>query len=146
MIRPADWLFIDTSAFIALHDASDRHHEAAKSFFTPERIRDLKVQLVTTNFVFSEVYSYFCKTHADAIAVGTYIRESKVLRYIRADPADEEAAWQLAQKYHDKDFSFVDCLSFVVMSRIGCNKAFTFDSHFGQMGFEMLPAVTQQRR
>ncbi|MDK2930884.1 MAG: hypothetical protein PWR07_1015 [Bacillota bacterium] len=28
------------------------------------------------------------------------------------------------------------------MSRIGCNKAFTFDSHFGQMGFEMLPAVT----
>ena len=41
---------------------------------------------------------------------------------------------------------FVDCLSFVIMSRIGCNKAFTFDSHFGQMGFEMLPAVPRQRR
>lgn len=29
---------------------------------------------------------------------------------VRPDPADEEAAWQLAQKYRDKAFSFVDCL------------------------------------
>lgn len=139
MKRSAEWLFIDTSAFIALHDASDRHHEAAKGFFTPARIRELRVQLVTTNFVFTEVYSYFCRTHADAVAVGTYIRESKALRYVHAGPADEEAAWELARKYLDKDFSFVDCLSFVIMSRIGCRKAFTFDSHFQQMGFEMLP-------
>lgn len=146
MTCPTEWLFIDTSAFIALHDRDDRYHEAAKDFFTPERIRDLKVQLITTNFVFCEVYSYFRKCHADAIAVGTSIRESKVLRYIRADAADEEAAWKLAQKYHDKDFSFVDCLSFVIMSRIGCQKAFTFDSHFKQMGFEMLPLVVSKRR
>lgn len=138
-MRSEEWLFIDTSAFIALHDASDRYHKAAKGFFTPDRLRELKVQPVTTNFIFSEVYSYFCRTHADAVTVGTSIRESKVLRYIHADPADEEAAWQLAQKYQDKDFSFVDCLSFVIMSRIGCHKAFAFDSHFRQMGFETLP-------
>ncbi len=138
-MRSAEWLFIDTSAFIALHDAGDRHHEAAKGFFTPDRIRELKVQLVTTNFVFSEVYSYFCRNHADAVAVGTYVRESRVLRYIHVDSADEEAAWELARKYRDQDFSFVDCLSFVIMSRIGCKKAFAFDSHFQQMGFQMLP-------
>ena len=27
-----------------------------------------------------------------------------------------------------------------MMSRLGCRKAFAFDSHFRQMGFEMLPA------
>ncbi len=138
-----EWPFIDTSAFIALHDASDRYHEAARAFLTPERLRDLKVRPVTTNFVFAKVYSYFCKSHADAAAVGTYIRESKILPYVRPDSADEEAAWQLAQRYRDKDFSFVDCLSFVVMSRIDCNKAFTFDSHFRQMGFEILPGTTR---
>lgn len=139
MRRSGDWLFVDTSAFIALYDASDRHHEAAKDFFTPDRIRALGVQLVTTNFVFAEVYAYFCRDHGDAITVGRYIRESKILRYLRPDPADEEAAWKLAQEYHDKDFSFVDCLSFVIMSRLGCRKAFTFDSHFRQMGLQMLP-------
>lgn len=146
MMRPAEWLFIDTSAFVAMYDAGDKYHEAAKGFFTPENMRDLKVRLVTTNYVFAEVYSYFCRAHEDAIAVGAYIRESKVLRYIRAEPADEEAAWELAQKYHDKDFSFVDCLSFAIMSRIGCIKAFTFDSHFGQMGLEMLPDMTRGQR
>ncbi|NPV70671.1 MAG: PIN domain-containing protein [Firmicutes bacterium] len=139
MIRSTDSLFIDTSAFIALYDASDRHHEAAKDFFTAERIRALRVQLVTTNFVFAEVYTYFCRDHGRATIVGRHIRESKILRYLRPGPADEDAAWNLAQEYHDKDFSFVDCLSFVVMSRLGCRKAFAFDSHFRQMGFDMLP-------
>lgn len=146
MIPSAEWLFVDTSAFIALYDAGDRYHQAAKNFFTPEHIRDLKVQMLTTNFVFSEVYAYFCKAHEDAMTIGAAIRESKALRYIRSEPADEEAAWQLAQKNNDKDFSFVDCLSFAIMLRIGCNKAFAFDSHFGQMGFEMLPDVTRRRR
>ncbi|NPV53030.1 MAG: PIN domain-containing protein [Firmicutes bacterium] len=140
MTRLVEWLFVDTSAFIALHDASDRYHKMAKGFFTPERIRDLRVHLVTTSFVFAEVYSYFCKNHTDAIAVGSYIRDSKILRHIRPDLTDEEAAWQIAKKYNDKDFSFVDCLSFAIMFKIGCNKAFTFDSHFRQMGFEVFPS------
>lgn len=140
MTRPADWLFIDTSGFIALFDASDRHHEGAKAFFTPERIRSLRVQPVTTNFVFAEVYAYFCRDHGRAVIIGRHIRESRILRYIRPGVADEDAAWELAQQCSDKDFSFVDCLSFVIMSRLGCRKAFTFDSHFRQMGFEILPS------
>jgi predicted nucleic acid-binding protein len=82
MIRSAEWLFVDTSAFIALYDAGDMYHEATKSFFTPEHIRGLRVQMLTTSFVFSEVYAYFCKAHEDAIAVGAAIRESRVLRYM----------------------------------------------------------------
>ncbi len=35
---------------------------------------------------------------------------------------------------------------FVIMSRIGCRRAFIFDSHFRQMGFEMLPDIALQRR
>lgn len=139
MKDPAEWLFLDTSAFIALRDESDARHAAARDFFTPDRLRELRMRLVTTNYVFAEVYSYFCRDHAAAVAVGRAMRESKMLRLVHADPADEEAAWQLAQKYQDKDFSFVDCVSFVVMARLGCRKAFAFDAHFRQAGFETLP-------
>lgn len=139
VIRPPEWLFIDTSAFIALHDEDDAFHAAAVSFLTPETINRLHARLVTTNFVFAEVYAYFCRNHADAVAVGTYIRDSKILRYIRPDAADEEAAWEIARRYADKDFSFVDCLSFAVMRKLGCNRAFAFDSHFEQAGFALVP-------
>ncbi|MDI3281529.1 MAG: PIN domain-containing protein [Bacillota bacterium] len=131
---------MDTSAFIALYDPSDRHHVAARRFFTAKEIQTRRFLPVTSNFVFAEVYAYFCRRHAAAVAVGEALRSSKVLRWLRPEIADEEAAWELAKKYADKDFSFVDCLSFVLMKKLGCQTAFAFDEHFRQLGFELLPA------
>ena len=39
------------------------------------------------------------------------------------------------ERYDDKDFSFTDCVSFVVMQENGIKEAFAFDEHFNQMGF-----------
>jgi len=61
------------------------------------------------------------------------------LKYTRVEEKDEHLAWELAKKYTDKDFSFTDCLSFTVMSRLDCRKVFAFDQHFRQMGFEVFP-------
>jgi len=33
----------------------------------------------------------------------------------------------------------VDCISFEVMRGLGITTAFTFDRHFAEMGFEVLP-------
>ncbi|MEW6274797.1 MAG: PIN domain-containing protein [Bacillota bacterium] len=140
--RKKEWLFIDTSAFIALYDRSDLNHEAAAGFFTPANISSLRVVPVTTNIVFAEVYAYFCRFHQVAVAIGESIRTSEVLKYLRVEEVDEHLAWELAKKYNDKDFSFTDCLSFAVMSRLGCRKAFAFDQHFRQMGFEVFPDFT----
>lgn len=137
--RKKEWLFMDTSAFIALNDRSDANHEAATGFFTPKNLASLRVIPVTTNFVFAEVYAYFCRFHRVAVMIGESIRTSEVLKYLRVEEADENAAWELAKKYTDKDFSFTDCLSFAVMTRLGCRKAFAFDQHFRQMGFEVFP-------
>ena len=41
-------------------------------------------------------------------------------------------------RHRDKDYSFVDCLSFVVMERLGIRKAFAVDGHFGHR-FAALP-------
>ncbi|HAG09571.1 MAG TPA: VapC toxin family PIN domain ribonuclease [Desulfotomaculum sp.] len=134
-----EWLFIDTSAFIALNDQNDTCHQAAIEFFTPTNILSLGVIPVTTNFVFAEVYAYFCRFHQIAIMIGESIRISKVLKYLRVEEKDEDLAWEIAKKYKDKDFSFTDCLSFAVMIRLGCQKAFAFDRHFRQMGFLVFP-------
>jgi predicted nucleic acid-binding protein len=40
----------------------------------------------------------------------------------------------------DKDWSLTDCISFVVMERLGLQEALTGDRHFEQAGFRALLA------
>lgn len=42
-------------------------------------------------------------------------------------------------EWNDKDFSFTDCTSFVVMKELRIQRALTTDRHFSQAGFELLP-------
>lgn len=59
---------------------------------------------------------------------------------------DEEAAWQYFLKYADQAFSFTDCTSFAMMTRLGIKEAACFDSHFDTAGFIRLPQVPLQRK
>ena len=43
-------------------------------------------------------------------------------------------AWQVFRRFSDKEWSFTDCTSKVVMDRLGITTAFTFDHHFRQFG------------
>jgi predicted nucleic acid-binding protein len=54
--------------------------------------------------------------------------------------SDEERAKQIIYRYHDKDFSFTDAISFIVMDRLGLKLTFTFDRHFAQYGLTVLSA------
>jgi predicted nucleic acid-binding protein len=42
-------------------------------------------------------------------------------------------------RYRDKEFSFTDCASFVVMRELKLREALTTDHHFAQAGFTLLP-------
>ena len=42
--------------------------------------------------------------------------------------------WETFDKYQDKNWSFTNCISKVVMERLGIKEAFAFDRHFEQFG------------
>jgi predicted nucleic acid-binding protein len=42
-------------------------------------------------------------------------------------------------RYRDKDFSFTDCTSFVVMQELKLREVLTTDRHFAQAGFTVKP-------
>ena len=49
-------------------------------------------------------------------------------------------AWAIFERFNtDKQWSFTDCTSYVVMQEQGITDVFTFDRHFSQMGFSRLP-------
>ena len=121
-------IFVDTGAWYATADRSDRYHSAAAWFYLEHaHARDL----VTSDLVVSETFTLLT-THlgrAPAVTFWETLREIR-LPILTLDPADLEAAWQISQAFPDQTFSFTDCASFALMERRGIDEAFTFDPHF----------------
>lgn len=132
-------VFLDTSAFIALKDESEINHNKAIDCFN-SLIKKGNL-LLTTNYIFDEVYTILIKRFGQSQAVdfGKTIRKSRLIQYFIITEEIEEEAWNIAVKYKDKSFSFTDCTSFAIMKTLGINKAFAFDEHFKQFGLEVVP-------
>jgi len=128
-------LFIDTSGFYALEDKSDKNHPAAKIFW--KEVAQKKIPLLTTDYIFDEAYTLLRSTlgYEKAIGFGESIKESRVVQLVQVDEEVQDEAWEIAKNYGDKDFSFTDCTSFVVMTHMGLNESFSFDQHFKEYGF-----------
>jgi hypothetical protein len=61
------------------------------------------------------------------------------LRWEYIDMGRLEKALGLFFRHRDKDYSFTDCTSFIVMHELRLNEALTTDRHFAQAGFGLLP-------
>lgn len=135
--------FVDASFFVARFNRNDRGHRAARRFLEGMRQPEAaQYRLVFSDYVFNEtVTTILLRTgrHAVAAAAGRTIRDSRTLRMVRVEPAVFDSAWPLFLDRGDKDWSFTDCTSFVLMESLDIRKALTFDDNFRQAGFAMLP-------
>jgi predicted nucleic acid-binding protein len=121
-------ILVDTGAWYAIADASDRHHEAARRFYVEQAGR---VPLVTTDLVVAETWALL-NAHLGRFAAMTFwgtLRDTAT-PVLTVEAADLEAAWRIAQAFADQGFSFVDCTTFAVMERTGIAEAFAFDAYF----------------
>jgi predicted nucleic acid-binding protein len=123
-------IFVDSSAVAALIIKNDENHENA--VISLKQMTERNVEMVLSNFILAETYNL--------IAARTY--PGKAREWIlantwtveRVNPADENEALKIIEKYADKDFSYTDATSFSMIKRLGLNLAFTFDRHFRQYG------------
>jgi len=74
----------------------------------------------------------------DIIAFTEGVKQSPFIEMVYVDQTIDEAAWQLLANRRDKDWSLVDCVSFVVMQQRNLVEALTTDHHFEQAGFVRL--------
>ena len=126
-----NWIFVDTSAWCAYFDKSDSKHHAAIEF-----IEETTLPLITSNYIIDETLTLTMNHigHKCATDIGKKFFAGQIAQFVRITAHDEITAFKLFDKYTDKDFSFTDCTSFVVMERLKIKKAFTFDKHFKQYG------------
>lgn len=127
-------LFVDTSAWLALNDKNDQYH--SKAITKSLEIKKQKIELITSEYIFDESITLIRHriSHKSAIIFGDSLLNSNIICIADVTEEVRFKAWEMFKEYEDKEFSFTDCTSFVLMKNLRLQKAFTFDEHFKQMG------------
>lgn len=130
-------IFLDTSYVIALVNERDQYHTQAQILSEQYEMADFLV----TEAVLLEIGNALCRGFKQVSAeVIQYFLDAEEVEIIALTSELFLEGFALYQKYQDKEWSLVDCISFVVMQQQGTQKVLTFDRHFEQAGFQRLTA------
>ncbi len=130
--------FADTVAWIALVNTRDALHERAKEVFV--RLRTQNCQFITTEFVLLE-FANALSAPDFRRKVSTFIEGLQKSADVQIIPASSDLfslGFELYKIRPDKEWSVVDCSSFIIMEEMKISEAFTEDRHFEQAGFVKL--------
>jgi len=131
-------LFVDTSAWAAIADASDDQHDAALAYQTEIAGR---YRLVITNYILDELHTLLLMNIGYTQTISfkrklDQLIQSGFVEIIWVSESVANQSWQVFEQFNaDKLWSFTDCVSYVVMQNHSITEAFSFDRHFSQMGF-----------
>jgi predicted nucleic acid-binding protein len=132
-------MFADTSGLACLADPSQPFHALAVRHYRNVRRNH---RIVTTNYVIAELVALLTTplhfSRRSVIGSVEFVKTSPRVEIVHIDPVLDDEAWQLLKSRPDKEWSLVDCASFVVMTRRGLTDALTTDHHFEQAGFVRL--------
>lgn len=98
-------------------------------------MRSNRERLITTDYIYDELLTLFrARGHMDrAMDWIEQVRQAHC-DVIRLSDIDVEWATTVFFDFSDKQWSFTDCTSRVLMERLGIKQAFAFDDHFRQFG------------
>jgi len=127
-----DWLFLDTSGLLCIHDQDDFPNAQAIEIFTAARF------LLTSNYVLAEFVPLSQtrgKDRQETISFINDLLEIPRLELIWVDENLHNQAMELLANRLDKNYPLCDAVSFVLMRERGIIEALTTDKHFKQEGF-----------
>lgn len=134
-------VLVDTAGWMACADAGDAAHRRACE------ARDTALErghlLVSTDYVLDETLTLLRVRLGLAAARSWWerVEGSARVRWEWIGVARAEKARGLFFRHRDKNYSFTDCTSFVVMHELKLKRVLTTDRHFRQIGFEVVPEL-----
>jgi predicted nucleic acid-binding protein len=130
-------IFVDTSVFLAVLVEDDNNNKIAAE--TLATLAENGEQLITTSYILVESYALI-QRRMGMNAIRDFqnkILPSLILVWINAE--EHQRATQQFLSENRRNLSFVDCSSFDIIQRSKVEKVFTFDGHFREQGFEVIP-------
>jgi len=134
---PLEPIFVDTSAFYALMDRSDMHHENAKALWPS--LLESTIHLRTSNYVVTEAVGLIQYRLGCEAASLWYKDVLPVVEIDWIDEATHRHGYQLWVSLGRRRHSLVDCTSYVLMHKHRIEKAFCFKQSYIEHDFQVLP-------
>jgi len=130
-------IYIDTSAFFAILDSGDKFHKESKDTFL--RLIGDKEIFHSSNYIIIETM-VLVQNRLGLDALRAF--QDDIVPIINIHWVDERihdiavSSLLIARR---KNISFIDYTSFELMRLLGLKKVFTFDKHFEEQSFKLLP-------
>jgi len=130
-------IFIDTSAFFAILDSGDEFHKESKNAFL--ELIGSKGVFHSSNYIIIETM-VLVQNRLGLDALRAF--QDDIVPIINIHWVDERihniavSSLLIARR---KNISFIDYTSFELMRLLGLKKVFTFDKHFEEQSFKLLP-------
>ena len=126
-------IFVDTSFWVAARLRRDEHHEHALALL--RRLAD--EGLFTSNHVRGETWTFLRRRdgHRSAVAFLDMLERTPRVRVIPVNDDHERQALRWLRCHDEREYSFVDATSFVLMESLGLRQALAFDGDFAAAGF-----------
>ena len=135
-----DPIFIDTAGWASFFIEYEPFHNLADTLL--RGVRHTGRPAITTNYVLAELAALFISPlrlpHIRRLALIDSVRCANWIEVIHIDKNLDVRSWELMARNRDKNFSLVDCSSFVLMKDLNISAAITTDHHFEQAGFQCL--------
>ena len=130
--------FADTWFWIGLLHEPDQHHKAATAIY--KKIGSS--QIVTSEMILTEVLNVFrkfgprwrtiCCDYIDLLRT-----RAEILVVAQTSDYFHRGVTKY-RRHRDKEWSLVDCTSFLIMDEYGIRSALTGDRHFAQAGYTLV--------
>ena len=131
-------IFVDTSAFLAVLDKNDINHALALRCWK-NLLQEVHPPLSTNNYVIVESIAIIQK-RLGLQAVRDL--QTEVLPFVQIEWIDENQHTLVIETVlatNRRKLSLVDCSAFQTMNNLGIDTVFTFDDHFREQGFNVIP-------
>ena len=130
-------IFIDTAAFLAVLNANDQFHRSAKPIW--DEILSSDSPLFSSNYVILEtttLLQYRFGIEAVRLFESDII---PVVEIVWVDETIHKQGMSALLAANRRNLSLVDCASFEIIRQIVIDEVFSFDPHFREQGFKVIP-------
>jgi uncharacterized protein len=128
-------IFADTGYWIALFNPHDDLHAKA---LTVARVTQGR-PIVTSQMVLTEFLNYYASLgpsfRQQAVQVVRSLQQATEVEIVPQTDKQFQAALTFYAQRPDKEWSLVDCASFLIMQEQHLTEALAHDEHFSQAGF-----------
>lgn len=133
-------IFADTAGWGHLIDSSQPYHSQAAAIY--RRARREGRRFITTNYILTELVALLISPlRLPRPRIAAFIESLKTspnVEIVHIDAALDGRSWEFFKQRDDKEWTLVDCSSFVLMKERRMTEAFTTDHHFEQAGYVCL--------